>query len=61
MSLSVICDHYIHQLEVEKNPNSHFCSGKSIKKIEKYEGISQRFYGKAASHFGWSLVQKCQS
>ena len=41
MSLSVLRDHYIHQLEQENYPNPHFRSEKLIKKIEKDESISQ--------------------
>ena len=41
MSLSVLRDHYIYHLEQEKYPNPHFCFEKLIKKIEKYDDISQ--------------------
>ena len=41
MSLSVLCDHYIHQLEQENYPNPHFRSENLIKKIEKDGRISQ--------------------
>ena len=35
MSLSVLHDHYIHQLEQENYPNPHFRFKELIKKIEK--------------------------
>ena len=40
MSLSVLCDHYIYQLEQENYPNPHFRSENLIKKIEKDGRIS---------------------
>ena len=35
MSLSVLHDHYIYQLEQENYPNTHFRFKELIKKIEK--------------------------
>ena len=35
MSLSVLHDHYIHQLEQENYPNTHFRFKELIKKTEK--------------------------
>ena len=41
MSLSVLRDHHIHQLEQENYPNPHFRSERLIKKTENDESISQ--------------------